>query len=196
MKTLILLFFISTSVLALKPHTANYTLSVSDFEIAKVKIALSETNGKYIYTLKAQTKGVIKLVKDYQISSKSIFTLSQFGLHSQHYQNFERDGDRVKQDIDIHPKNHQVDPLNQTLFIANVLEKQPDKQDIYFLLNDGKSVTKKHYRQTHSSNDNLIKFLSEDEKTEVHFARDKYYTPILIRNKKFVYQLNSIHFDE
>ncbi|NYT26721.1 MAG: DUF3108 domain-containing protein [Candidatus Thiodubiliella endoseptemdiera] len=104
MKFLILLL-LSTSVLALKPHTATYTLSVSDFEIAQVKIALRKKGDVYTYTLDAQTEGLAFLIKDYQIRSKSTFTLNQFGLQSQRYQNFERDGNQVKKDIDIYLKN-------------------------------------------------------------------------------------------
>jgi hypothetical protein len=61
-------------------------------------------------------------------------------MHSQHYQNFERDGDEVKKDIDTQLSGTQVDPLNQTLAISNTLEKNPNKKDFYFLLNDGKEV--------------------------------------------------------
>jgi hypothetical protein len=177
--------------LALKPHTAIYALSVSDFELADVNIALSKVGNVYTYTLDAKTKGLAAMIKDYQIRSKSVFGVSQFGLQSQRYQNFERDGDRVKKDIDIHPKKVQVDPLNQTLAISDALEKNANKKDFYLLLNDGKSVTKKYYRKTHEGN-NLIKVVSEDGNTEVHFAKDRHYIPILIRNKNFSYELKKL----
>jgi len=195
MKFLILLL-LSASVLALKPHTATYTLSISDFEIADVQIALSKTNDIYTYTLDAQTQGLAYLIKDYEIHSKSTFTLDQFGLQSQRYQNFECDGDRVKKDIDIHPKNHQVDPLNQTLAIANILEKNPNQTDFYFPLNNGKKISKKYYKKVLNDNNNLIRVISSDANTEVYFARNKHYIPTLIRNKKITYQLKAktLHF--
>jgi len=194
MKFLILLL-LSTSVLALTPHTATYTLSVSDFEIAQVNIVLSEADGVYTYTLDAKTEGIIALIKDYQIHSKSIFTLNQFGLQSQRYQNFERDGKQIKKDIDLYLKKTQVDPLNQTLAISHSLSKNPNKKNFYLLLNNGKNIRKKHYQQTHHSDDNLIRIISADNTTEVLFAKHKHYIPVLIRNKNFLYKLNTLNFN-
>ncbi len=194
MKFLILLL-LSTSVLALKPHTATYTLSVSDFEIAQVKIALRKKGDVYTYTLDAQTKGLASLIKDYQIRSKSTFTLNQFGLQSQRYQNFERDGNQVKKDIDIYLKKMQVDPLNQTLSISNALAKNSNEKNFYLLLNNGESIAKKYYQQVQNNSSNLIHVISSDGNTEVYFARNKYYIPVLIRNKDFTYKLNSVNFN-
>ncbi len=194
MKFLILLL-LSTSVLALKPHTATYTLSVSDFEIAQVKIALRKKGDVYTYTLDAQTEGLASLIKDYQIRSKSTFTLNQFGLQSQRYQNFERDGNQVKKDIDIYLKKKQVDPLNQTLSISNALAKNSNEKNFYLLLNNGESIAKKYYQQVQNNSSNLIHVISSDGNTEVYFARNKYYIPVLIRNKDFTYKLNSVNFN-
>ncbi len=194
MKFLILLL-LSTSVLALKPHTATYTLSVSDFEIAQVKIALRKKGGVYTYTLDAQTEGLASLIKDYQIRSKSTFTLNQFGLQSQRYQNFERDGNQVKKDIDVYLKKKQVDPLNQTLSISNALTKNSNEKNFYLLLNNGESIAKKYYQQVQNNSSNLIHVISSDGNTEVYFARNKYYIPVLIRNKDFTYKLNSVNFN-
>ncbi len=194
MKFLILLL-LSTSVLALKPHTATYTLSVSDFEIAQVKIALRKKGDVYTYTLDAQTEGLASLIKDYQIRSKSTFTLNQFGLQSQRYQNFERDGNQVKKDIDIYLKKMQVDPLNQTLSISNALAKNSNEKNFYLLLNNGESIAKKYYQQVQNNSSNLIHVISSDGNTEVYFARNKYYIPVLIRNKNFTYKLNSVNFN-
>ncbi len=194
MKFLILLL-LSTSVLALKPHTATYTLSVSDFEIAQVKIALRKKGDVYTYTLDAQTEGLAFLIKDYQIRSKSTFTLNQFGLQSQRYQNFERDGNQVKKDIDVYLKKKQVDPLNQTLSISNALTKNSNEKNFYLLLNNGESIAKKYYQQVQNNSSNLIHVISSDGNTEVYFARNKYYIPVLIRNKDFTYKLNSVNFN-
>ncbi len=194
MKFLILLL-LSTSVLALKPHTATYTLSVSDFEIAQVKIALRKKGDVYTYTLDAQTEGLASLIKDYQIRSKSTFTLNQFGLQSQRYQNFERDGNQVKKDIDVYLKKKQVDPLNQTLSISNALAKNSNEKNFYLLLNNGESIAKKYYQQVQNNSSNLIHVISSDGNTEVYFARNKYYIPVLIRNKNFTYKLNSVNFN-
>ncbi len=194
MKFLILLL-LSTSVLALKPHTATYTLSVSDFEIAQVKIALRKKGDVYTYTLDAQTEGLASLIKDYQIRSKSTFTLNQFGLQSQRYQNFERDGNQVKKDIDVYLKKMQVDPLNQTLSISNALAKNSNEKNFYLLLNNGESIAKKYYQQVQNNSSNLIHVISSDGNTEVYFARNKYYIPVLIRNKDFTYKLNSVNFN-
>ncbi len=194
MKFLILLL-LSTSVLALKPHTATYTLSVSDFEIAQVKIALRKKGDVYTYTLDAQTEGLAFLIKDYQIRSKSTFTLNQFGLQSQRYQNFERDGNQVKKDIDVYLKKKQVDPLNQTLSISNALAKNSNEKNFYLLLNNGESIAKKYYQQVQNNSSNLIHVISSDGNTEVYFARNKYYIPVLIRNKDFTYKLNSVNFN-
>lgn len=190
----LILLLLSTSVLALKPHSAIYTLSVSDFKIAEVQIALSEVKGVYTYTLNAQTEGLVSLITDYQIRSKSVFTLNEFGIQSQHYQNFERDGDKVKKDINIYLKNQQVDPLNQTLAIANSLKENSSKNNFYLLLNDGKSVKNKQYQQTSNKSENIISIISSDGDIEVHFDKNQYFLPILIRNKKFTYQLKSIQF--
>ncbi|CAC9992127.1 hypothetical protein BAZOLSSOX_2327 [uncultured Gammaproteobacteria bacterium] len=184
----------SFSVLALKPHTATYTLSTLDFDLAKVRITLSKIDNVYSYTLDAQTEGMIALFLDYKIRTKSVFVINQFGLQTKHYQNFEQGGEKVKKNIDIYPKSQQVDPLNQTLAIVNILEKNPTKKDFYFLVNDGKKISKKHYYQTQNSNNNLIKFVSSNGDSEVYFAIDKYYLPVLIRHKKFTYRLNSIQF--
>ena len=189
-----ILLLISTSVLALKPHTATYILSMLNLEIADVDIALYKEKGIYTYTLKAETQGFIALIKDYQIRTKSVFTLDQFGLHSLNYQNFERDGDEIKKDINISLNSAQVDPLNQTLAMSNALEKNPNKKDFYFLLNNGKKVIKKHYQQVHNNNINLIKVVDSDGDLEVYFSRSKYYIPILISHKNFTYRLNSLHY--
>ncbi|RUA05159.1 MAG: hypothetical protein DSY43_05215 [Gammaproteobacteria bacterium] len=190
MKFLILLM-LSTSVLALKPHTAIYTLAVSDFEIADVHIVLNKENNIYTYTLDARTEGLVALIKDYQIHSKSTFSINQFGIQSQRYQNFERDGDTTKKDIDIQLEKNQVDPLNQTLAISNALEKNPHKKDFYFLLNNGKRISKKHYSRKHNSED-TIKIISENGETEVYFSRKQHYIPTLIRNKKVTYRLKTL----
>ncbi|CAC9951374.1 hypothetical protein [uncultured Gammaproteobacteria bacterium] len=194
MKFFALFLLLSTSVLALKPHTATYTLSMSGLKLAEVDIVLHKENDVYTYTLKAETQGIITLIKNYQIHSKSVFTINQFGMHSQHYQNFERDGDEVKKDIDTQLSGTQVDPLNQTLAISNTLEKNPNKKDFYFLLNDGKEVVKKHYRQVHNDDKNLIKVVSSKGDSEIYFSRSKHYIPILIRRKEFTYRLNSLHY--
>lgn len=190
----LILLLLATSALALKPHNAIYTLSVSGFEIAEVQIALSELKGVYTYTLNAQTQGWISLIKDYQIRSKSVFTLNQFGLQSQHYQNFERDGNKVKKDIDIYLKPQQVDPLNQTLAASNSLQKNPNKKAFYFLLNDGKSVKNKQYQKISNQGENPINIISSDGNTEVYFDKNRHFLPTLIRNKKFTYRLKSIQF--
>ncbi|KAA0445267.1 MAG: DUF3108 domain-containing protein, partial [Candidatus Thioglobus sp.] len=193
MKFLILLLF-ATSALALKPHTAIYTLSTVGLEIAEARIALTEIKGVYTYTLDAQTADLIALIKDYQIRSKSTFTINKSALQSQHFQNFERDGNRVKKDIDIYLTPPQVDPLNQTLAAAHILSKNPHQKSFDLLLNNGKTVENKHYQQIANQHKNLISIISSDGNTEVHFDKNKYFLPVLIRNKKFSYQLKSIQF--
>jgi hypothetical protein len=59
--------------------------------------SLNQANiGMYSYTLDAQTEGLVAFFLDYQIRSKSTFVINQLGLQTKHYQNFERDGKKIK----------------------------------------------------------------------------------------------------
>ncbi|NYT26722.1 MAG: hypothetical protein H0A76_01675 [Candidatus Thiodubiliella endoseptemdiera] len=89
----------------------------------------------------------------------------------------------------------QVDPLNQTLSISNALAKNSNEKNFYLLLNNGESIAKKYYQQVQNNSSNLIHVISSDGNTEVYFARNKYYIPVLIRNKDFTYKLNSVNFN-
>ncbi|SMM98861.1 hypothetical protein SPONN_59 [uncultured Candidatus Thioglobus sp.] len=194
MKNLLFLLLLSTSAFALKPHTATYTLSVSDFEIALENRTLSKKEGVYYYNASAKTTGLASLIKDYEITAQSIFTINEFGLRSNKYQHFERDGDVIKKDINITPKNLQIDPLSLFLAFTNALEKNPNQTDFYFTVNDGEEAEEKHYQQVKSEDKNLIKIVNLKKKLTAYFAIDKHYLPVLIYRKKFSYRLNSVQF--
>lgn len=193
MKSL-LLFLFSSSVLALTPHTANYTLSSSlmYINLAKDQRTLSVKDGVYSYTENAKTTGIISLIKDYEIYAKSVFVINKFGMQTKHYQNFERDGNTVKKDINIYPTTRQLDSLNRLLAITNLLEKNPNKKDFYLLVNDGKVLEQQHYEQVQSDDDNLIKVISKEKNIEAYFAKNKHYLPVLIHRDEFTYRLDSI----
>lgn len=191
------LFFLSlcTSVFALKPHIASYTLLTSDFEIGKEVRSLHQKKNIYYYTAHAKTTGLASLFKDYEIRSKSIFVIDAFGLHSKHYQNFERDGDTIKKDFNVRPTTGQVDSLNRLLVISHNLEKNPKKVEFYLLVHDGRAVEKQYYQQVPSDRDNLIKVISKERNLSAYFAKDKYYLPVLVHRDNFTYKLNTIKFN-
>lgn len=190
----ILLLLFSSSALALTPHTATYTLSISGFKIASEQRVLKQKNAIYDYTANAQTTGLAKLIKDYQMRARSVFNINEFGLRSIHYQLFERDGNRVKKDIDIHPKNQQIDPLNLFLAFTHALQKNPQQKDFYFKINDGKTVENQHYQNVESDIDNRIKIINTDKNIQAYFAKDKRYLPVFIQKSEFSYRLKQVIF--
>jgi len=191
------LFFLSlcTLVFALKPHTASYTLLISDFEIGKEMRSLRQNKNVYHYTAHAKTTGLSSLFKDYEIRSKSTFVIDKFGLNSKHYQSFERDGDTIKKDFNVYPATGQVDSLNRVLVISHNLEKNPKKLEFNLLVHDGIAVEKQYYRQVPSGHDNLIKVISKERNLSAYFAKDKYYLPVLLHRDNFTYKLNTIKFN-
>ncbi len=196
MRFLFLLFLsLCTSVLALKPHTASYTLLTSDFEVGKETRKLYQEKNVYYYTAHAKTVGLASLIKDYEIQSKSMFVIDQFGLHSKHYKNFERDGSKVKKDFNVYPKNRQVDSLNRLLAISHGLERNPEQNKFYLLVHDGRVAEKQVYQQVPSGSDNLIKVISKERNLSAYFARDRHYLPVLVHRDNFTYKLDSIQFD-
>ncbi len=191
----LLLLILSSSVLALKPHIATYTLSISDLEIAKELRVLYKEKNVYYYTANAKTIGLANLIKNYEIRSKSTFVIDELGVHSQHYQNFERDGNEIKKDFDIYPIGQQVDSLNMLLVVTHELENNPEKKYFNLLVNNGRVLKKQRYQQVPSGNDNLIKIINKEKKLTAFFAKDKFYLPILVRKNKFTYTLNTIDFN-
>ncbi len=191
---LIFLLLLSTSVLALKPHTATYTLSISGFEIADEQRALVNQQGLYHYTTHAQTSGLTRLVKDYQINAQSWFVQDEIGIRSKRYKYFERDGETIKKDINIMPKGRQIDPLGLFLALTQALEQNPEQTDFYFLVNNGKKIEKHHYQQVPNEDNNLIKIINSDKHIEAYFAKDKNYLPVSTNKKQFSYQLKAVIF--
>ena len=193
-KLLLFLLLLSSSVLALKPHTATYTLSMLDFEIATEQRILSKKNNNYHYLAHAKTTGLASIIKDYEIKAESSFTISQFGIYSSHYKYFERDGKKIKKDIDIKLKNQQIDPLSLFLALADALAKNPKQTDFYFTVNNGKQTEQQHYQQVANDNPNLIKIINPAKQIEAYFAKHKNYLPISVNKKKFSYKLDSVSF--
>lgn len=189
-----LLLLFSSSILALKPHIANYTLSVSDFEIAKEVRILYKRKRVYYYTAHAKTTGLASLVKNYEIRSKSTFIIDELGIHSQRYQNFEQDGN-IKKDFSVRPTGQQVDSLNRLLVIAYELKNNPEKTEFHLLVHDGRAPEKQYYQQIPSGNDNLIKIINKKRNLTAFFAKDKYYLPVLVHRNKFTYKLDAIEFN-
>ncbi|CAC9543364.1 hypothetical protein [uncultured Gammaproteobacteria bacterium] len=192
--TFTLLVLISASALAFKPHTAHYQLSVNGLKIAEEVRTLHQLEDKYFYTANAKTSDLVSLIKDYEINAKSTFILNQFGLHSTHYQYFERDGDQVKKNINIRLQDQQVDPLSLLLSFTDLLTKDSTKTDFYFMVNNGETVKKKHYQQVKSKLKNIIKIINLEDELEAYFDADQHYLPILIQRKNFTYQLQSVQF--
>ncbi|CAC9462835.1 hypothetical protein [uncultured Gammaproteobacteria bacterium] len=194
MRFLLLLLF-SSSVLALKPHIATYTLSASDFKIGKEVRTLHKEKNVYYYTAHAETTGLASLIKNYEIRAKSTFIIDKFGLHSKHYRNFERDGDQIKKDVNVRPTGQQVDSLNRLLAITYELENNPEKKDFQLLVHDGSAPEKQYYQQLPSGDDNLIKIISKARNLTAFFAKDKYYLPVLVHRNKFTYKLDTLEFN-
>ncbi|CAC9650171.1 hypothetical protein [bacterium endosymbiont of Bathymodiolus sp. 5 South] len=194
MRFLLLLLF-SSSVLALKPHIATYTLSASDFKIGKEVRTLHKEKNVYYYTAHAETTGLASLIKNYEIRAKSTFIIDKFGLRSKHYRNFERDGDKIKKDFNIRPTGRQVDSLNRLLAITHELENNPKKKDFELLVHDGNAPEKQYYQQLPSGDNNLIKVISKERNLTAFFAKDKYYLPVLVHRNKFTYKLDTLEFN-
>ncbi len=191
MKLLFLLLLLSSSVMALKPHTVTYTLSISDFEIANETRTLSKKDDVYHYAAHAKTSGFARLIKDYQIDAESSFVINKFGVQPTHYKLLERDGKKVKKDIDIQLSNQQIDPLSLPLALTQALERNPAQTDFYFSVNNGKKVKQHHYQQVKYEDKNLIKIIRPGKQFEAYFAKDKNYLAVLIKRKKLTYRLKS-----
>lgn len=191
-----LLFLLSAPVFALTPHTATYALSISGFEIAIEQRVLSQKDNSYNYIANAKTTGLASLIQDYQIDAESDFIINEFGIHSTHYKYFERKGSKIKKDINIHPKNRQIDPLSLFLAISYALEKNPQQTDFDFIVNNGKKIKKQHYKSTKSEDANLIKIINADKSVQGYFAKDKHYLPVFIQKSKFSYRLKQVIFSK
>ena len=188
----LLISLLSASAFALQPHSASYTLSMLGLEIATEKRVLSKNNGIYHYQEKAQTTGLAKTIKDYQIDAESTFTISESGIQAQHYQLFERDGDSVKKDINIQLTPPQIDPLSLFLALAHALENNPNQRDFYFSVNDGKKIEQHHYQQIPSDGSGLIKIINTEKQIEGYFDKNRHYLPVHINKKQFSYQLKTL----
>lgn len=186
---LLLLFLFSNQAFALKPHIATYSLLMAGFEIAIENRELSLNNGIYRYVENANTIGFAKLVKDYEIKASSVFTIDDLGLHPSNYQLFEKEGDKIKKNINITPKYNEIDPFTLVLSLSYALKNNPKQSDFYFLVNDGEDIEKHHYQQVTNEDTNLIKIINKDKQIEAFFAKDKDYLPVLIKKKHFSYQL-------
>ncbi len=191
---ILFLLLLSSVAFALKPHTATYSLSIMGLEIAEEQRQLTQENGVYRYLENAQTTGLAKLIKDYQINAQSNFVIDESGIYSQHYKLFERDGELIKKDIDIQPQKPQIDPLSLFLSLSHGLAQNPKQSDFYFVVNDGKKVEKHHYQQVENKNSNLIKIINPEKHIEAYFAKNKHYLPVIVNKKKFSYKLNEVTF--
>ncbi|WP_138145561.1 hypothetical protein [Bathymodiolus heckerae thiotrophic gill symbiont] len=191
-----MLLLLSSSALALKPHTAIYTIlhTGTGVEVATERRVLSKEDGVYHYNATARPSGLGALfASGYKIDAKSSFIINKAALVSVHFQYLERNDDKVKKDYDIYPKDQQIDQLGLFLAFTNALERNPNQTDFYFTVHDGKKAEKNHYQQVSNKDKNLIKII-DSKYMEAYFAKDKYYLPVLVKLKNIIYELTSVQF--
>lgn len=192
----LLLFLLSSSALALKPHTVIYTVfhTSTGVEVATEQRILNKENETYHYSATARPSGLGALfASGYKIDAKSSFIINKSVLESVHFQYLERDDDKVKKDYDIHPEDPQIDELGLFLAFTNALERNPNQTDFYFTVHNGEKAEKNHYQQASSDNKNLIK-IADSKHMEAYFAKDKHYLPVLVKLKNIIYKLKSVQF--
>jgi hypothetical protein len=193
--TIITLSLLSLPSLAIKLHTATYSLSAG-MEIGKEQRILKKQGDKYHYKSKTETVGIAKIFKNYQVQAESIFSLSGDTLKAHSYKYLEKSGKKIKKNIDINLEKNTIDPLSIFLSIANMLKKNPKQEDFHFEVNNGKYIKHHHYKQAPSKDPELIKIIDYEkpDKLEAFFAKDKEYLPVLIITPDIKYKLKNLEF--
>jgi hypothetical protein len=194
MTKFLILLLISTTSFALKPHTAEYSLSMSGLDIAKETRTLRFENGIYYYDEHAKTTGWASLIKDYEITASSVFTLDTEGLHAQKYKILERSGKKIKKNYAITLTENTIDPLSLFMALSHELRMNPEKNDFNFIVNTGNKIKPQHYVRTQSDEIGLIKIVNPAKNIVAYFDRNQHYLPVKISKKKFGYQLKSVTF--
>jgi hypothetical protein len=193
-KIAILILSFSTSVFALTPHKAHYSLSMSGVKIANELRVLTHESGFFNYTAKAKTSGWARLIKDYEIKAQSNFILDELGIHSNQYQLLERDGKKIKKNINVNPKYREVDSLSLFLALSHALSQDSQQTDFYFQVNNGKKTKSQHYQRVKSNRTGLIKIINPSQNIVAYFSKEKEYLPVSIKKGKFNYQLKEVEF--
>ena len=193
--TIITLSLLSLPSLAIKLHTATYSLSAG-MEIGKEQRILKKQGDKYHYKSKTETVGIAKIFKNYQVQAESIFSLSGDTLKAHSYKYLEKSGKKIKKNIDINLEKNTIDPLSIFLSIANMLKKNPKQEDFRFKVNNGEYIRDHHYKQVPSKDPELIKIIDYEkpDKLAAFFAKDKEYLPVLIITPDIKYKLKNLEF--
>jgi hypothetical protein len=202
--------FAENSTLSL--HKISYKLYGSGFELGTENRVLTKHGDLYSYQANAKTEGFAKLIKNYKVDGKSLFVIDD-GVKSQKFNSIEYDGDKVKKNINLNfdkvitnnitknswknnENNGCVDFLSMFLAIGYDLKNH---NQFSYCLADGKKIKNYTFENQGQVELNLMdskisatKLVSND--IEVYMSKDYRYLPVLIKKKKWKYEIKSVSF--
>lgn len=191
-----LCYLINTTVNALAPHTAIYTLSMLDIEVGIEERVLTVKNDLYYYQSKVKSTGLGKIIKDYNVEAQAILSIDRSGVNGGSYRILEEIDGIIKKNIAIELKNDDLDPLSLFLALSNEINNNSTKTSFDFKVNDGKKIEWHHYKIMESDDANTIKIIEKDKKIVLHFSRNQDALPIFFRNPRISLKLRSVIFEE
>lgn len=190
----------------LTPHKIEYKLFGYGIELGTETRILSKKLDNYIYSAKAKTEGLAKFIKNYKITAQSEFIFID-EIISKKFTSIEYEGDEVKKKINLiftdnsiisdnekwQVDKNSVDFLN--IFLKLGLDFKQNKKLNYTLAN-GKNIKEYNFKNmgevplTIMNKETLaIKLIANN--LEVYLAKEYDYLPILIKKKKFKYEMKS-----
>lgn len=215
----IFLTLLSLQTIALSPHTAHYSLALNGWNLANESRILQKNANLYTYTAHAQTTGLAKFIKDYQIDAKTNFIINGKGVDAKNYHLLEKDGDKIKKNVNLSinskaqtvssndkiwhtEKGNIVDSISLFLALANDLKNHPQQTQFDYQVADGKKIKQRHYEKI-STESLLIQNkpiktikITDNKGLEAWFAPIYDYLPVLIKKdddgNQYQYQLTYI----
>jgi len=192
----IFFYLVNTSVSALTPYEATYTLSWFGIKAGVDNRKLTVKNNLYHYQSNAKTTGLGKLIKDYNIEAETILGIDHSGVNADSYSVLEVINGAIEKNIAIKLKNDDLDPLSLFLVLSYEIQNNPTKTNFNFKVNDGKKIERHHYQIVKDNDDNLVKIIEKDKNIELHFARNQDALLIFFKNPKISLKLKSVIFSK
>ncbi len=192
----ILCCLINTTVSALTPYEATYTLSWFGIKAGVDNRKLTVKNNLYHYKSNAKTTGLGKLIKDYNIEAEAILSIDHSGVNANSYSVFEVINGVIEKNITIKLKNDDLDPLSLFLALSNEINNNPAKINFDFMVNDGKKIERHRYQIVESDDANTVKIIEKDKNIELHFSKTQDALFTFFKNQRFSLKLKSVIFEE
>jgi hypothetical protein len=192
----ILCCLINTTVSALTPYEATYTLSWFGIKAGVDNRKLTVKNNLYHYKSNAKTTGLGKLIKDYNIEAEAILSIDHSGVNANSYSVLEVINGVIEKNITIKLKNDDLDPLSLFLALSNEINNNPAKINFDFMVNDGKKIERHRYQIVESDDANTVKIIEKDKNIELHFSKTQDALFTFFKNQRFSLKLKSVIFEE